>query len=52
MILGPLYLLEWTRINILGMGGQIYVILLILSIADLVKGFDDYLVFKIVRMYE
>lgn len=51
MCLGPLYLLK-TTIDILGLGGQIYIIIYILSMANLVKGFDIYVVYKGLQMYE
>lgn len=51
-ILVPLYLLDWTAMAVIGPGGQIYVILFILFVANLVKGFDNYLVYKGVQMYK
>lgn len=51
MYLGPLYLLEWTALVVIGLGGQIYVIMSIISMVDLAKGFHDYLVYKRVLMY-
>lgn len=41
MFLGPLYVLNQAAFDILGLGSQIYVIMYILSMADLVQGFDD-----------
>lgn len=41
MYLDPLYLLVWIGMDVLTPSGQIYVILSILCVVDLVKGFDD-----------
>lgn len=40
MCLGPLYLLEWTAMDVVGPGGQFYIILFILFVVDPQLGFQ------------
>lgn len=41
MCLGPLYLLEWMKLCVIGLGVLIYVILYIKSVTNLVEDFDE-----------